>query len=112
MAQLGPEFSGISVCSAPAVGPHSPVQRRQRAHRAALDEPCSNPERLPADCGRPEDRPADIRALQQSQAGLGSESLGQLLYKRLDATLGAYLKTLARPNLRPLLRAVQDAVDF
>jgi Fic family protein len=43
---------------------------------------------------RPEDRPGYIRALQQSQAGQGTESLDQLLYERLDATLGEYLHTL------------------
>jgi Fic family protein len=43
---------------------------------------------------RPEDRPTYIRALQQSQAGLGSESLNNLLYERLDATLGEYLNVL------------------
>ncbi len=43
---------------------------------------------------RPEDRPAYIRALQQAQAGHGSESLNDLLYERLDATLGEYLSAL------------------
>ena len=48
---------------------------------------------------RPEDRPAYIRALQQAQAGHGSESFDILLYERLDATLEEYLSTLqeARP---------------
>jgi Fic family protein len=48
---------------------------------------------------RPEDRPAYIRALQESQAGQGSESFDSLLYERLDATLGEYLSALqeARP---------------
>jgi Fic family protein len=48
---------------------------------------------------RPEDRPAYIRALQQAQAGHGSESFDNLLYERLDATLGEYLSALqeARP---------------
>jgi Fic family protein len=48
---------------------------------------------------RPEDRPAYIRALQQAQAGQGSESFDQLLFERLDATLGEYLSALdeARP---------------
>ncbi len=40
---------------------------------------------------RPEDRPEYIRALQRSQAGHGSESFDNLLYDRLDATLGEYL---------------------
>ena len=43
---------------------------------------------------RPEDRAAYIRALQQAQAEQGSESLDQLLYERLDATLGEYLSAL------------------
>jgi Fic family protein len=43
---------------------------------------------------RPEDRPTYIRALQQSQAGQGSESFDNLLYERLDATLGEYLNAL------------------
>jgi Fic family protein len=40
---------------------------------------------------RPEDRLAYVRALQQSQAGQGTESFDTLLYERLDATLGEYL---------------------
>ncbi len=43
---------------------------------------------------RPEDRPDYIRALQQAQAGHGSESFDNLLYQRLDATLGEYLSAL------------------
>jgi len=43
---------------------------------------------------RPEDRPAYIRALQQAQAGQGNESFDNLLYERLDATLGEYLSVL------------------
>jgi len=43
---------------------------------------------------RPEDRPAYIRALQRSQAGQGSEDFDNLLYERLDATLGEYLVAL------------------
>jgi len=49
---------------------------------------------------RPEDRPVYIRALQRAQAGQGSESFDDLLYERLDATLGEYLSALqeeARP---------------
>ncbi len=42
---------------------------------------------------RPEDRPEYIRALQQSQAGHGSESFDNLLHGRLDETLGEYLNT-------------------
>ena len=43
---------------------------------------------------RPEDRPAYIRALQQAQAGQGSQSFDNLLYERLDATLDDYLSVL------------------
>jgi Fic family protein len=43
---------------------------------------------------RPEDRLAYTRALQQAQAGQGTESFDALLYKRLDATLGEYLSAL------------------
>ena len=43
---------------------------------------------------RPEDRLDYIRALQQAQAGQGTESFNDLLYKRLDATLGEYLSAL------------------
>jgi Fic family protein len=43
---------------------------------------------------RPEDRASYIRALQQSQAGLGSTSFDNLLCERLDATLGEYLTAL------------------
>ena len=51
---------------------------------------------------RPEDRPAYILALQQSQAGQGSDSFDHLRYERLDAALGEYLSALqkARPPLR------------
>src|ERR1022692_440671 len=50
---------------------------------------------------RPEDRPTYIRALQQAQAGQGTESFNTLLYERLDATLGEYLdafKQTRRPG--------------
>jgi Fic family protein len=43
---------------------------------------------------RPEDGPAYIGALQQSQAGQGSEAFDTLLYRRLDATLEEYLSAL------------------
>ena len=43
---------------------------------------------------RPEDRPTYIRALQEAQAGQGSGSFDNLLYERLDATLGEYLSAL------------------
>jgi hypothetical protein len=38
---------------------------------------------------RPQDRPAYIAALQDVQAGLGTEPFDKLLYERLDATLGS-----------------------
>jgi Fic family protein len=43
---------------------------------------------------RPEDRAAYIQALQRSQAGQGHESFDHLLYERLDAILGEYLRVL------------------
>jgi Fic family protein len=48
---------------------------------------------------RPEDRLAYIRALQQSQAGKGTESFDTLLYERLDATLGEYLTAFEQARL-------------
>jgi Fic family protein len=43
---------------------------------------------------RPEDRLEYIRSLAQEQAGQGADRFSQLLYKRLDATLGEYLSAL------------------
>lgn len=43
---------------------------------------------------RPEDRLEYIEALQQAQAGLGSERFEGLMLQRLDATLSEYLSTL------------------
>jgi Fic family protein len=43
---------------------------------------------------RPEDRLAYLKALQDSQAGQGDADFKQLLYERLDATLGEYLSAL------------------
>ena len=48
---------------------------------------------------RPEDRLAYIRALQQSQAGEGTEAFDRLLYERLDATLEEYSKVLREGSL-------------
>jgi Fic family protein len=45
----------------------------------------------PAVAVRPEDRPAYIAALQQAQAGGGSDAFDRLLYERLDATLAEYV---------------------
>jgi Fic family protein len=50
---------------------------------------------------RPEDRPDYIRALQRSQAGQGNESLDNLLYRRLDATLEEYLSALGYVSTSP-----------
>lgn len=50
---------------------------------------------------RPEDRLSYIRALQQSQAGQGTESFNRLLYERLDATLGEYLSALSEALPKP-----------
>lgn len=43
---------------------------------------------------RPEDRPAYVHALQQAQAGKGTETFEGLLHERLDATLNDYLQAL------------------
>jgi hypothetical protein len=40
---------------------------------------------------RPADRLAYLRALQEAQAGRGSESFKRLLYERLDETLAEYV---------------------
>jgi len=48
---------------------------------------------------RPVDRPDYIGALQEAQAGRGSERFDRLLYERLDATLGEYLS--ASKEARP-----------
>ena len=50
---------------------------------------------------RPEDRPAYIGALQDAQAGRGSEKLDLLLYERLDATLGESLSALQEALTAP-----------
>ena len=45
---------------------------------------------------RPLDRPAYIAALQQAQAGRGTEAFDRLLYERLDETLDEYVSDLSR----------------
>jgi Fic family protein len=50
---------------------------------------------------RPQDRPAYIAALQDSQAGRGSERFDGLLYERLDATLGESLRALQEAVTAP-----------
>jgi Fic family protein len=47
---------------------------------------------------RPEDRVQYIRALQESQTGLGASMFEALLYARLDATLDDYLQVLTNPQ--------------
>lgn len=42
----------------------------------------------PAIAVRPEDRPGYLRALQESQAGRGTEAFDRLLYERLKTTIG------------------------
>jgi Fic family protein len=44
---------------------------------------------------RPEDRLLYLRALQHAQTGQGTAALDELLYGRLDATLGEYLSALS-----------------
>ena len=55
---------------------------------------------------RPEDRLTYIRALQQAQAGLGTEPFDTILYERLDATLGEYLSALTEAD--PISEAAHD----
>ncbi len=50
---------------------------------------------------RPQDRPAYLGALQEAQAGRGSESFERLLYERLDATLGEYLAAAQQALMAP-----------
>jgi Fic family protein len=50
---------------------------------------------------RPEDRPAYTRALQDAQAGRGAVGFEQLLYERLDATLGEYLEAAQEALIAP-----------
>jgi Fic family protein len=49
----------------------------------------------------PEDRPAYIEALQQAQAGKGTDAFDRLLYERLDVTLAETVAALrqARPKI-------------
>jgi Fic family protein len=54
---------------------------------------------------RPQDRPAYIGALQDAQAGRGSESFDRLLYERLDATLGESLSALREALTAPTVPA-------
>lgn len=64
----------------------------------------------PAIAVRPEDRPAYIAALQQAQAGGGSEFFDRLLYERLDVTLGEYVSALRQglPAPRTSARSSDD----
>jgi cell filamentation protein, protein adenylyltransferase len=54
---------------------------------------------------RPADRPAYIGALQDAQAGRGSEKLDRLLYERLDSTLGESLSALQEALTAPAVPA-------
>jgi cell filamentation protein, protein adenylyltransferase len=56
---------------------------------------------------RPEDRPAYIGALQDAQAGRGSEIFDRLLYERLDSTLGEALSALQEALTAPKVPAPQ-----
>ena len=51
---------------------------------------------------RPQDRPAYIGALQDAQAGRGTEPFDKLLYERLDATLGESLSALREALTAPV----------
>jgi Fic family protein len=48
---------------------------------------------------RPEDRTVYIAALQRAQAGQGSEAFDELLFRRLDDTLGEYLTVLQKSRI-------------
>ena len=50
---------------------------------------------------RPEDRPAYLAALQEAQAGQGSEAFDCLLYERLSVTLDEYLEAARQASLPP-----------
>ena len=54
---------------------------------------------------RPQDRPAYIAALQDAQAGRGTEPFDKLLYRRLDATLGESLSALQEALTAPTVPA-------
>lgn len=50
---------------------------------------------------RPEDRPAYLAALQEAQAGRGTEAFDRLLYERLSVTLDEYLEAARQASLPP-----------
>ncbi|HEY1300933.1 MAG TPA: Fic family protein, partial [Stellaceae bacterium] len=56
---------------------------------------------------RPQDRPDYIGALQDAQAGRGSERFDRLLYGRLDSTLGEALSALQEALTAPKASAPQ-----
>ena len=61
--------------------------------------------RYPPVAVRPQDRPAYIGALQEAQAGHGSERFDRLLYERLDAALGEALTALQEALTAPTIPA-------
>jgi Fic family protein len=87
MAQSGSGYAGSRVYSTSASGRHPPRLLMNLILIRGSYPPIAV---------RPEDRPAYIRALQRLQAGLGSESFDNLLYERLDATLGEYLNVFEK----------------
>lgn len=60
---------------------------------------------------RPVDRPAYIRALQQAQAGQGTESFERLHCERLDATLGEFLSASREALPAPATRDAPPGQD-
>jgi hypothetical protein len=65
---------------ASASGRNRSVQRRQRPHGTAPDEPRADPRELPPPVAeRPADRPAYTSALQDAQAGRGAAAFERLL---------------------------------
>jgi len=50
---------------------------------------------------RPEDRPAYLHALQEAQAGYGTEAFDRLLYERLSVTLDDYLDAARQASGAP-----------
>lgn len=60
---------------------------------------------------RPQDRPAYISALQDAQAGRGTERFDRLLYERLDATLRESLSALQQALTAPTTPAPPKKAD-
>jgi len=86
----------------------------QRAHRTAFENLVLLRGGYPPIGVRPQDRPADISALQDAQAGRGSAPFDRLLYERLDATLGEFLRASREALTAPTTPAPptpQDKAD-